>query len=522
MKKILLLVLAMLTCGMTSVWADSETTYYPTKEVCFRTAAGNTAWQSGYPKDASAEGNTVFEGNYQAGLFVIQQYKVDNLANVTKLILTLTNGNGVSAFDLRIFPDNTWTASSEASTIISAVTELVGVAPRTTSTEITANTPLVKAVKITGSNPEKATFTITGDALTTLKNAAAADGTFSILLTDNSYTSSTSRRFQSSNSANDEANRPTLVATTPAQTVLNKTTGVGYATLNDAFADLGDQDTELQISDDQVLTSRLTWSKAHKLTITATKQITIKGHNNQMWFLVNAAGAELEIGSTSNAIVLNGQNKTMDYDVTKYENSSKITLTNVVFEDFDLNNKGHLVGSNNYEGLITIDAVELINCKNPADGFINKQRVTNDRLVLKNYLTIQPDCEGTTIYAASETKTSGTTGRIKVDDNSFSVSGQPITIEWPGTKKEDIVVVIGTTEANASKFKLTDSEWNLTRTAWGDLKMAAVTGINVVENAQPVSGDNIDVVYDLQGRRVTGQMGKGIYIVNGKKVVNLR
>ena len=520
MKKILLLVLAMLTCGMTSVWADSETTYYPTQEVNFRTAAGNNAWNGGFPKDASAEGNTVFEGNYQAGLFVIQQYKVDNLANVTKITLTLTAGSGVDATDLRIYPNNTWSASSEVSTIVSVVTDLVGLAPR--AAEGTATTPLVKAAKVAGSDPAKASFTITGDALTALKNAAAADGTFSVLITNNNYTANSSRKFQSSNSANAEANRPTLVASTPAQTVLNKTTGVGYATLNDAFADLGDQDTELQISDDQVLTSRLTWSKAHKLTITATKQITIKGHNNQMWFLVNAADAELEIGSTSNAIVLNGQNKTMNYDVTKYENKSKITLTNVVFEDFDLNNTGHLVGSNTYEGLITIDGVELINCKNPAGGFINKLRVTNDRLVLKNYLTIQSDCEGATIYAASETKPSGTTGRIKVDDDSFLVSGQPITIEWPGTKNEDIVVVIGTTEANASKFKLTDSEWNLTRTAWGDLKMAAVTGINVVENAQSVSGDNIDVVYDLQGRRVTGQMGKGIYIVNGKKVVNLR
>lgn len=520
MKKTLLFALAMLTCSMTSLWADSETTYYPTKDVCFRTATGNTAWQSGFPKDASVEGNTVFEGNYNAGLFVIQQYKVDNLANVTKITLTLTAGSGVDATDLRIFPNNTWSASSEISAIIPTVTELVGVAPR--ATEGTATTPLVKAAKVADSNPAKASFTISGTDLTALKNAAAADGTFSVLITNNKYTENSSRKFQSSNSANAEANRPTLVASAPAQTVLNKTTGVGYATLNDAFADLGDEDTELQISDDQVLTGRLTWSKAHKLSITATKQVTIKGHNNQMWFLVNAADAELEIGSTSNAIVLDGQNKTMNYDVTKYENKSKITLTNLVFKDFDLNNTGHLVGSNNYEGLITVDGVELSNCKNPAGGFINKLRVTNDRLVLKNYLYIQSNCEGATIYAASETKTSGTTGRIKVDDNSFSASGQPITIEWPGTKDEGIVVVIGTTEANASKFKLTDSEWTLLRTSWGDLKMATTTGVSVVENAQTVFGDNIDIIYDLQGRRVTRGLGKGIYIVNGKKIVNLK
>ena len=44
------------------------------------------------------------------------------------------------------------------------------------------------------------------------------------------------------------------------------------------------------------------------------------------------------------------------------------------------------------------------------------------------------------------------------------------------------------------------------------------TGISSVDNVQ--SAMKADVVYDLQGRRVTEMQPDRIYIVNGKKVVN--
>ena len=44
------------------------------------------------------------------------------------------------------------------------------------------------------------------------------------------------------------------------------------------------------------------------------------------------------------------------------------------------------------------------------------------------------------------------------------------------------------------------------------------TGISSVDNGQPAM--KADVIYDLQGRRVKEMQPNGVYIVNGKKVIN--
>ena len=481
LKTFILCLMAMMGA---SAWAV-ERTYNPVLDVNFRTADGNTGWQT--VKNAADEGNDDFEQTYAAGFFSLQKYTIPDLQYATKLVLTLTVGtkSGVDALDIWSIGNTTWNASTGVDDIVPAVTTLVGVAPR--ATEGTANTPnLVKGsnnVKVAGSSPAKAAFTISGTALQTLKDNATADGTFTLLITNNAYTNSSSKRsYLSNNSANAEANRPTLVATLDLPTVYNKTTGESYKTLTEAFnaAVTAGTDAELEVSDDQTLTGRLTWNKAKALTITPTKNITIKGHTNGMWFLANTNSGALNIGSSDYTITLDGQDNTFEYDVTKYENAATIALTNVVFQNFNLNSVGHLVGSKANEGQIILDKVTFSNCKNPANAFIDKQRVTNDRLVLRGYLN-QENCTGTTIYAASETKTSGTTGRIKIDDDSFTAN-ETITIEWPGTKAKDIVVVIGTSTANASKFVLTDADWKLVRKASnGDLYMTPNTWMDFVQ-----------------------------------------
>ena len=468
MKKTLLFVMALLGGMFSSLNAQ---TYSPTLDVNFRTAAGNTAWQT--VKNAADEGNTDFELTSTAGFFALQKYTVADLQNASKLVLTLTVGSksGVDAVRLWSFPLTDWTAESGVDDIYPKVQEALGIDLR--ATEGTPNEPLLKAAKVADSDPAKATLTITGAALATIKANATADGTFTLLLTNDNLTNSNNKRsYLSNNTANDEANRPTLVATVETPSVVNKTTGVGYSTLTDAFnaAVTDGTDAELEVYEDVTLTSRLTLNKAMTLTITPKADITIKGHRNGMWFLANVNNAAIYIGGDDHTITLDGQGNTFEYDVAKYENSATIALTNVVFQNFDLNNVGHLVGSKAQEGQIILDRVTFKNCVNPADAFINKLRVTNDRLVLKGWLN-QESCTGTTVYAASETKSSGTTGRIKVDDDSFTANA-PITIEWPGTKEEGIVVVIGTTTANAGKFQLTDEDWLLERKSNGDLVMA--------------------------------------------------
>ena len=505
MKKILLLVLAMLTCGMTSVWADSETTYYPTKEVCFRTSnAENNAWNSGYPKDASAEGNTVFEGNYQAGLFVIQQYKVDNLANVTKITLTLTAGSGVDATDLRIYPDNTWSASSETSAIIPTVTELVGIAPR--ASEGTATTPLVKAAKVAGSDPAKASFTITGDALTTLKNAAAADGTFSVLITNNNYTANSSRKFQSSNSANDEANRPTLVATIETPAVTNSTTDQSYSSLNDAVTAATGTNT-LVINKDIELTARVDVPAGAELTIVpATDGITIKraSGNKGNILILPAAGCTLNLGTADKQLVIDGQS--VEATAVAVEASQgTVTLTNILFKNCTTTNNQGIVCRKGNNTSLTLDGCTFDNCTVPTGRgtlFIGKTGT-----ILKGNNTF-----------------SNCTGDVYIESTYSLIAAEathttPISLIVAGTRGEGRIVEKG----DATKYTLVSSDETLTLTQNGDdVYISKVSDGIVGLNADEDVSASESKIYDLQGRRVTGQMGKGIYIVNGKKVVNLR
>ena len=477
----------MLLCGMTTMWAG-DVTYSPTLDVNFRTAAGNTGWQT--VKNATDEGNNDFELTYTAGFFALQKYTVADLQDATKLVLTLTVGskNGVDAVRVWAFANNDWTATTGVDDIVPLVSAQTGIDPR--ATEGTMNTPLVTGAKVANSSPAQATFTITGTALATIKANASADGTFTLLLTNDNLTNTNNKRsYLSDNSANDEANRPTLVATVETPSVKNITTGVTYGTLTEAFnaAVSAGTDAELEVYEDQTLTGRLTWNKAATLTITPKKDITIKGHRNGMWFLANVNNAVLNIGGSDYTITLDGQGNTFEYDVAKYENAATVALTNVVFQNFDLNNKGHLLGSKANDGQIILDRVTFKNCSNPLYGFICKPRVTNDRVVLKGYLN-QESCTGTTIYAAAETKSSGTTGRIKIDDTGFTANS-PISIFWAvnngyngenntnnvpqnGTMQDGIVVVIGTSADNAPMFQLTDSDWTLERKSNGDLVMA--------------------------------------------------
>jgi hypothetical protein len=477
LKRIYFMLLVLLG-GIVTAQAVEET-YSPVLDVNFRTASANTSWQT--VKNAADEGNNDFELTYTAGFFALQKYTVADLQNASKLVLTLTVGkySGVDAVRLWAFTKNDWTAESGIDDIVGLVETSVGIAPR--ATEGTANTPLVTGAKVSDSDPAKATFTITGTALATIKANAASDGTFTLLLTNDKLTDTGNKRsYLSNNTANDEANRPTLVATIETPTVINTTTGVGYSTLKDAFDALTDADTELEVYEDQTLTSRLTWNKAYTLTITPKADITIKGHTNQMWFLTNADNASMVIGNNNYTITFDGQNNAMGaYPITKREKKSNITLTNVVFQNFDLNNSSALCQGANADGVMTLENITVTNCNNPAKGFFYNERVVNDKVVLKGYMNIDAYCTGTSICATAEYKSdTQVNGRIKVDDNNFTASNT-ITIDWlsNNTEKDVFVagvsVVVGVTSNDiANCFALTGTEWTLTRVN-NDLKLAA-------------------------------------------------
>jgi len=463
-----------LLASIMMAWADSEATYYPTQEVCFRTGNGNTAWNSGYPKSAADEGNTQFECNYFNGLFALQKYTVADLQNATKLVLTLYQapGSGTDAIRVWSFPNNDWTADSGVDDMVNYATQAVGIAPRTS--EGTLNTPLVTKGTWGSSdlNPRPATFTISGTALATVKANASSDGTFTLMLTDGNLTSASNRKYLTSNSANGDG-VPTLTATIAAATP--KTAKIGsteYETLADAFAAAvaADADAEIEVSADQKLTARLTWNKAHTLTITPTQDITIKGAPGMMWMLVNVNGGVLNIGSSSHKITFDGEGKAMTVDgaVLQRESNGLLNVTNVEFKDFDLGEKARLCGDKQQSGVMTLNGITITNCSNPKGGYIYAIRVANDALVLKGYVNIDAASTGTAIYKQANLSGSDTEGRMKVDDDSFTAS-KVLTVKWVGLDDKDVYVegrpvVVGvTSDAIAGCFTLTDTDWTLTR-----------------------------------------------------------
>ena len=328
---------ALATMLTINVSAQTETKYAPTLDVNFRTASGNTAWNSGYPKSATNEGNKDFELTYTAGLFALQKYTVPDIQNATKLVLTLTVGSksGVDAVRLWSIPLTAWDASTGVNDIVPAVTTATGVAPR--ATEGTANSPLVTGAKVAESNPAKATWTITGTALATIKANAATDGTFTLLLTNNDLLNSNNKRsYLSSSSANDEANRPTLVATTTAPTPKTAKIGdKGYADLAAALAVVKDGETITLLADQEV-SSRIN-VKDMSVTIDgggfAIKRATT--YTNGLMFLTQAktAGTGKDAELTLQNITIDGQNVSTSAAVIEAGNKGTTTLNGVTIQN---------------------------------------------------------------------------------------------------------------------------------------------------------------------------------------------
>ena len=515
MKRTLLV--AALAALVLGVFADTKT-FAPTLDVNFRTAKDNTAWQT--VKNAADEGNNDFELTYAAGFFSLQKFTVADLQNASKLVLTLTVGSksGVDAVVVWPFANNTWTAESGIDDIVGIVGTAVGIAPRATEGE--ANTPLAKGAKVAGSDPAKATFTISGTALATLKANATEDGTFTLLLTNNKYTDGNSKRsYLSINSANSEANRPSLEATFETPAVVNKTTGVSYSSLNEAFTALTG-DAELVINDDIKLTDRCTLNQAYTVTITASKDVTIKGQKNKMWFLVNKNDGVLKIGSAEHKITLDGvsddRSGSNNVDVTRRENSSKLYLTNIEFKDFNCG-ANHLVGCKNAGGGIFLEDITFTNCSS-TDALVSNLREANDALYLKGFLNVE-GCTGTTIYTAKNRIRLGDPEENKIYDG-FSATNT-ITIAWGGEMAEGTNVIVKVPGSAADKFQLVghDGWWLARKASNGDMYMTqkdeVPTGINEVRSQMDdVRGE----YYNLGGQRVE-KMGRGLYIVNGKKVV---
>ena len=412
--------------GVTSAWA--QTKIYATKQINFRTnsATEPTAWATGDWANPLTNKNglnlTEIELNTATTtIFATEQFVIPNWSRVKSISITHKGTNNNAGLAVWLFPYTFYEANAYDATFVGNTHTVLGTYPGTDYT----NTPVgtgVDAIALTKSentiNSIDFSSFISDDQLT-----------LNVLLTStNAATSQT--KISSANTTNAE-NRPYLTVTYNTAYIGS----IGYETLADAFsaAVTANADAEIKIYDDQILTARQTWNKAHSLTITPMADITIKGPNNAGWFWTTVNSAALTIGSDGHSITFDGDSKKYSANITRRENNSTLTLKNVAFENFDFNNNANaLVNCNNSSGNIILDGVTINNCTNTSKGFIYCQRVVNNVIVLKGYLNLDETSykAAPAIYTTNNAGKNTENGAININDDSFTASMAPIKIKW--------------------------------------------------------------------------------------------
>ena len=390
--------------GASNAWA--QTNISPTSDMFFRTSLSNStySWSSGYPKaNGFGLGTNTDEmaGNHRAGMFVLQKYEVANLAAAKSIVLHLHRVSGGDAIAVWVFSTNDWSQSSDASTMATAVNTIVGLDLNKTGTP--SNTPLVNG----GSNNDDSQFTISGDNLTTLKNAATYDGTtgtFTLLLTnktaDMSNSSSSDRKFYGS-STSTEANRPYIAVTYDVAGVTTATSKTNYSSINSAISALPtDVDATLTIMESGNFSNRINAVSGHTLNVVAgVDNVTITNDgSNALSFLANATqNGTLNIGSADHALTVVNKNSTTNnvVELSGSNASAVINITNVTFSNITSSNASGIIKANGTGsvGVLTLTDVTFNNCTVSAANAGLIHCTTNDKVAISGSLTIT-NCSG--------------------------------------------------------------------------------------------------------------------------------
>ena len=389
--------------GVNSAWGDGIT---PDLEICFRTNSGNTGWDSGYPK-ASAS-NAQFECNANGGIFVLQRYTINDLMKTKSITLRIVNGTGSGGDALAIWAVPTanlpidWTSSTAVATIVSAYTSVVGVAPRATTGSINS-TYLVNG---TDSKTDGNKFTITGAALTRLKNAAEGN-TVTLLLTNKTeqLLSNTSRKFASSGDAT-EANKPTVTVTESFTNavLLSKDDGAEseYDNIGTAWTEAANATSAATITvlQDQSISSRIEAISGKTLNIVPGKDgVIITNTANALTFLANAnVAGTINVGKAGHSLVLKNTssltNNVIETSGTADAAANAIVnIDNVIFKDISTSNASGIVKANDNKGKISLKNVTFDGCTVSVDNAGLVYCNSNDIISIKGSLTFT-NCTG--------------------------------------------------------------------------------------------------------------------------------
>ena len=457
MKQRLLKTIALGLMAMVGVnaWAEDFT---PTADVFFRTSNDNTGWNSTtYPQTAESCGDGLFAGNHNAGMFVLQKYIIPNISAVKTLTLTLTGttSNTPDALAIWSYSTNDWSSAKtteNASAIATAYQSVVGVALHSSGT---ANTTYL----VDGTNTKESDgdiryckYSISGDKLTALKNAAAADGTFTLLITHTtsqiSSGGNTDRKFYCS-AHSTEAYRPKVTVTYDKVGVTygdnTKTAYSSFEAARSAVASAA-KDATITVMEDQNITSRVNAITGKTVNIIAgVDGVTLTNTaSNTLSFLANASCAgTINVGSADHSLIIKNSAETTNNVVETSGNSTDavIKIENVTFKDISSSNTLGLIKANNSSGTITLKDVTFDNCSATADNAGIIYSDATDRIFLSGDLSFT-NCTGYNFHLK---------GRVK--ESSLNELGQVLTI-YSNNIALNASAVVNMNTANREKYVL--------------------------------------------------------------------
>lgn len=425
----------LLMVGVTGAWA--QTTIYAKKQINFRTNSNSspTDWDTGdwstpkTKKDGlnieSIEANT----KNAKPIFALEQFEIPNWSNVKSITIThkgTINSEGLAVW---LFPYTFYEADGYSSDFVDNTNKVLGVYPGGTYTKSPAGT---------GTNAISLTLDVANNKINNTSFASfVSDNTLTLNVLLTSTNAASGQTLIKSAKKSNGYDRPYLTVTYK-NCVYNKTTSTYYDGLQEAItaAVSNATDAELEVSGDQIISARQTWTVAgKKLTITPTADITITNTSlGNMWFLVNpSSGAELAIGAADHSITFDGKNNSYTASVVKRENSNLLTLKNVTFKNISLDNRAlGLVHASANNNAVTLDGITIENCKNTTTGFIYNERVVNNVIVLKGYLNLDETSykAAPAIYTTNNASKNTENGAININDDSFTASMAPIKIKW--------------------------------------------------------------------------------------------
>ena len=436
-----LLTALLLMVGVTSAWAETVT-INPSKERCDRTNnATPTAWNSGYPKIATASGNTQMEVNLDARIWVLEQFEIPNIERVKSITLTytrvsgLTNNGPLAIWNFPFtYPADDAAFSTESGSYVVNVKTALGNYP---GGEVsTTNDYYIGAT----SGSDTRTYTLTADNISALKTAySTTSGTLTANLLLTTSSGSTNYKFYSINSSNEAANKPKMtVEYYPVSVTIGETTTY-YSEITSALKTSLTDDATIKIYDDVNMNDRIQVAANKTVDVIPQKAgITITNTNSgNLSFLCNVNG-RLNVGSDEYAMTITYSSASITNSVVESSNSSAIVdIKNITFNGISTNTEYGLIRANT--GKVYLKNCTFSSCASTygTNPCIIKCG-NNDGVVFEGNNKFI-DCTGYDIYAAS---------RFKVNDNGVT-NTTPINVYTTTT-----VAATNVTKEEIPLFKL--------------------------------------------------------------------